>query len=120
MRIRHELSFLVPDIQKAEKGSLSYAELIYKPAMKTFSVSLRYTLFDTDGYNSRIYAYERDVPAFHTIPAHYKAGNRIYVIGNWKWKKTTMLSAKWITDIREAALKHEWRIQLSWQVNREN
>jgi len=120
MRIRHELSFLMPDIQKAEKGSLSYAELIYKPAMKPFSLSLRYSLFDTDGYNSRIYAYERDVPAYHTIPAHYNAGNRIYTVGNWKWKKTTMISAKWITDIRDAALKHEWRIQLSWQVNREN
>ena len=120
MRIRHELSLLTPDMQKVEKGSLSYAELIYKPAMKPFSLCLRYTLFDTDGYNSRIYAYERDVPAYHTIPAHYAAGNRIYAIGNLKWKKTMMISAKWITDIRDAALKHEWRIQLSWQVNSEN
>jgi hypothetical protein len=120
MRIRHELSFLKLEIQKLEKGSLSYVELIYKPAMKPFSLSVRYTLFDTEGYNSRIYAYERDVPAYHTIPAFYTAGNRIYAIINWKWKKTMLIAAKWITDIRDAGLKHEWRIQLSWQVNRDN
>jgi hypothetical protein len=31
-----------------------------------------------------------------------------------------LIAAKWITDIRDAGLKHEWRIQLSWQVNRDN
>src|SRR5690606_26578984 len=44
----------------AEKGYLVYQDVIYKP-QGMFSGNARIALFKTDGYNSRIYAFENDV-----------------------------------------------------------
>jgi hypothetical protein len=119
MRIRHEISLVKTGQNTPEKGSLSYVEFIYKPMMRSYSMSLRFTLFDSGGYDSRIYAYERDLPAFHTIPAFFGKGTRIYSVVGWKWNKTIHLSAKWLADWRSAKLQQEWRLQISWQLNRD-
>ena len=39
---------------------------------------MRYALFDTDSYNSRIYAYESDILYAFSIPAYYSKGSRLY------------------------------------------
>ena len=44
-----------------ETGYLIYQDVVYKPKSSPFSFSFRYGLFDTDSYNSRIYAYENDI-----------------------------------------------------------
>jgi hypothetical protein len=43
-------------------------------------VYLRYALFDTDGYNPRIYAYESDLLYTFSIPALYDRGSRSYAM----------------------------------------
>jgi hypothetical protein len=40
---------------------------------------MRYAIFDTDSYDSRIYAYESDILYAFSIPAYYSKGTRMYV-----------------------------------------
>jgi hypothetical protein len=46
---------------------------------RKISAGATYVLFDTDSYNSRIYAFEADVPYSYYIPFYYYRGNR-YVL----------------------------------------
>jgi hypothetical protein len=54
-------------------------DITYKPLSKPVSFSFRYALFDTDGFNSRIYAYESDVLYSFSIPAYFYKGSRTYL-----------------------------------------
>ena len=62
-----------------EKGYMMYQDLNYSPFKSKISFSARYVLFDTDTYNTRIYAYESDVLYAYSIPSYYYQGNRFYV-----------------------------------------
>lgn len=41
---------------------------------------LRYAIFDTDDYNSRVYAYENDLLYAFSIPSFYDKGSRTYIM----------------------------------------
>jgi len=68
------------DKNKTQKGYLLYQDVTYNKIGKPFSVSLRYALFQTDNYDSRIYAYENDMPGSYSIPAYYNRGSRSYIL----------------------------------------
>jgi hypothetical protein len=61
-----------------ETGWMVFADVVARPIEK-FSASARLAWFSTDGYNSRIYAYENDVPQYFYIPAFYNNGMRYYL-----------------------------------------
>jgi hypothetical protein len=61
-----------------EHGFMILQEAEVKIGRK-ISAGATYVLFDTDSYNSRIYAYEADVPYSYYIPFYYYRGNR-YVL----------------------------------------
>jgi len=63
-----------------EKGFLIYQDVIYRPDNFPVSASLRYALFSTDGWDSRIYTYENDVLYAFSVPAYYDKGQRIYLM----------------------------------------
>ncbi|MEI9956689.1 MAG: helix-hairpin-helix domain-containing protein [Ferruginibacter sp.] len=44
-----------------EQGFLIYFDVLYKPLQKPFAASVRWQYFETDSYNSRLYAYENDL-----------------------------------------------------------
>ena len=67
-----------------EVGYLLYQDIIYKPKSSPFSFSFRYGIFDTESYNSRIYAYENDVLYMFSIPAYYNRGTRTYLTIRYK------------------------------------
>lgn len=62
-----------------ESGLLIYQDLIYKQLSSPISFAVRYALFDTDSYYSRIYAYENDVLYAFSIPAYNGRGSRFYI-----------------------------------------
>ncbi|MBK5271890.1 MAG: helix-hairpin-helix domain-containing protein, partial [Bacteroidia bacterium] len=66
-----------------ENGFLSYFDIIYKPQLTPYSGVLRLQYFETDGYNSRIYAYESDVLYSYSIPAFFDQGFRYYLTLNY-------------------------------------
>jgi hypothetical protein len=67
-----------------EKGYLMYADLIYKPTLKPLSGNIRLQYFETDSYNSRLYAYENDVLFSYSIPVFYEKGYRYYLNINYE------------------------------------
>ena len=67
----------------AENGFLIYTDVSYKPLLKPFSGNIRLQYFETDGYNSRLYAYENDVLYSFSIPVFYDKGYRYYVNLNY-------------------------------------
>jgi hypothetical protein len=62
-----------------EKGYLLYQDVIYKPRKPHLKVALRYAIFDTEGYNSRIYAFEDDLLYVFSVPAYSGSGTRTYL-----------------------------------------
>lgn len=79
-----------------EQGFLSYADIIYKPLRKPYSGNVRLQYFETDSYNSRMYAYENDVLYSFSIPVFYDKGYRYYLNLNYD------LSRKWSVWFRLA------------------
>lgn len=63
----------------AEQGFLLLGDLLYRPPQRPFSAGIRLQYFETDGYASRIYAYENDVPYSFSIPVFYDRGFRCYL-----------------------------------------
>ncbi len=61
-------------------GFLVYQDLIHRPLMSPVEVTLRFALFDTDGWDARIYAFENDLVGFFSIPPHYGRGIRWYLM----------------------------------------
>ncbi len=75
----------------------------------------RCALFTTDDWNSRIYAYENDLPGTFNIPALSGKGSRIAVMLQWEPIRATELRIKYSTgDLagREAPGPSDLRIQL--------
>lgn len=70
-----------------ENGFLIYQDILYKPMGKKLSFSFRYALFETDSYDSRVYAYENDVLYYFAIPAYYRKGIRTYITTRYRIKK---------------------------------
>lgn len=80
----------VVNIQSEEpvkKGYLLYQDMHYNKPGKPFSAILRYAIFQTDGYDARIYAYENDVLGAFAIPAYYDSGSRFYILLNYAFNK---------------------------------
>ena len=63
-----------------ENGFMFYQDVKYKPLFSKLSFSVRYTFFNTESYNSRIYAYESDVLYGYSIPSFYGKGKKIYFL----------------------------------------
>ncbi|MBL4709684.1 MAG: helix-hairpin-helix domain-containing protein [Flavobacteriales bacterium] len=70
-----------------EDGLLIYQDISYKKLSFPVSFSLRYALFETDSYNSRIYAYESDVLYAFSIPAYNGIGTRFYITFKYHIKR---------------------------------
>jgi len=66
-----------------ETGWLAFQDLVLHLEKAKTECWIRYAWYNTDGYNSRIYAYENDVLYHFSIPAFYGQGHRMYL--NLKW-----------------------------------
>jgi hypothetical protein len=75
----------------AENGFLFYTDVLYKPLLKSFSGNIRLQYFETDGYNSRVYAFENDVLYSFSIPVFYDKGYRYYLNLNYDITKKLSL-----------------------------
>lgn len=78
----------------AEQGYLTYFDFIYKPLLSRLAGNIRLQYFETDGYNSRLYAYENDVLYSFSIPVFYDKGYRYYININYDVNKKITLWLK--------------------------
>lgn len=70
-----------------ERGFLIYQDIIFKPKSSPISLSLRYAIFDTDSFDSRIYAFESNMLNVFYIPAHTGKGMRAYALLRYQFAK---------------------------------
>ncbi|HNL06085.1 MAG TPA: hypothetical protein PKH93_00850, partial [Chitinophagales bacterium] len=89
LRSRAEWSWFSDGFNPREKGYAIMQDIIYKPLSQPISFNARFALFDTDSYNSRIYAYENDVLYVFSIPPYYNQGTRFYITMRYKPFKST-------------------------------
>ena len=61
-----------------ERGVFAFQDLKYSLENPRIGLSARVAFFDTDGYNTRFYAYEDDVLYAFSFPACYGNGSRWY------------------------------------------
>jgi hypothetical protein len=65
-----------------ESGYIIYQGFQVKPIKQDWSLGFRYSLFDTDSYDTRLYTFEQDVPYSFSVPAFSGKGSRFYVLLN--------------------------------------
>ncbi len=99
LRSRVEMIWYNKKEENSETGFLAFADLIYKPMMKPYSGVFRLQYFETDGYNSRLYAYENDVLYSYSIPVFYDKGYRYYLTLNYDLSKKTSFWLRWSQTI---------------------
>ena len=95
IRSRTEILWYDKKDVNEELGFLSFADVIYKPLLKKYSANARLQYFETDGYNSRIYAYENDVLFYYSIPAFFNKGFRYYFNFNYDLNAKISFWLKW-------------------------
>jgi len=123
LKSRFESSFYSK--QSNEKGFLICQDVIYRTLEKQLSMNGRVAYFHTDGYNSRLYAYENDVLYAFSIPALYNEGIRTYfnlqkTFGNsfslWlKLAATHQFARKDGSETIDPSTKTEIRVQIRYQ-----
>ncbi|MBY0477824.1 MAG: helix-hairpin-helix domain-containing protein [Chitinophagaceae bacterium] len=79
----------------SSSGFLAFFDVFYKPMLSAFSVNMRLQYFETDDFNSRIYAFENDVLYSFSIPAFSDKGYRYYVNLSYDLTKKISLWARW-------------------------
>ncbi len=78
-----------------ETGFMGFADIIYKPMMKPVAVTCRLGYFETDSYNSRVYAFENDLLYSFSIPARFGKGFHYYFLVNYDWNRSLTTSLRW-------------------------
>lgn len=85
--------------QQKKTGWLMYHDVTYRLVQSRIGVSARYAIFDIDGYEARIYAYERDVLYSNSIPAYFSKGSRYYFVVSWSVTRNFDIYTKWSQTI---------------------
>lgn len=92
-KTRMELSWF--EHQDKEQGFLAYQDVIYNWKKFPLKSTLRFLVFDTEGYNSRIYTFENDLLYNYAIPAFSDRGMKFYILFKYKIIKNLTVWAKY-------------------------
>lgn len=92
LKTRIEIARYKNGIAVPELGFLLYQDLSYN--FDKFRFSTRFAIFDTDTYNTRMYAYENDLLYNFSVPAYYYKGSRFYFNCRYRFSKAFLLEAR--------------------------
>ncbi|HZF63286.1 MAG TPA: helix-hairpin-helix domain-containing protein [Chitinophagaceae bacterium] len=93
-RARSEMVWFGKKTAASEEGVLFFVDAQWR-TQKSWNANLRLQYFETDGYNSRIYAYENDVLFSYSIPAFFNKGSRYYFNLNYDVGKVFSVWVRW-------------------------
>lgn len=74
LRVRGEYCGFRANGVRREQGFLGFGDLIWKNYRQLTRIMFRLLYISTDGYGSRIYAYESAIPGLYSIPPHSGEG----------------------------------------------
>lgn len=92
LELRSRAEFALFSQIESSRGYVLMQDIIFKPVDFPISFTTRLVLFDTDDYDSRIYAFENDILYEFYIPAYFYQGMRYYL--NLRWKIASLLTAE--------------------------
>jgi hypothetical protein len=92
------------EFEEKQPGYLIYQDILYRPARFPLEVTFRYALFDTEGYDSRIYVYENDVLYAFSVPSYFDRGQRAYLMLRYKAMKNLNI---WLRIARTKFTNHK-------------
>ncbi len=92
MSFRTRLEWTNADAGKGqEDGYLLAQDFLYKPIGSRLSGTMRFALFHSDGYASRMYMYENDLLYAFSLRPYYHHGQRFYINLRYKpWNPLTL------------------------------
>lgn len=77
-----------------QNGFLIYADVVYSAIKKPFAINGRFEVFHTDGFDTRLYAYESDVLYYYAFVPLYDKGVRYYLSARYELIKNIDLWLK--------------------------
>lgn len=99
-----------------DHGYLLSQDIFFSTGRLPFRFWLRFSLFSTQSYNTRLYAWENDMLNTFSIPALYGEGSRTFIMTSWKPVNTIEIRFKYSVTLREIgeakALIHDCRAQM--------
>jgi hypothetical protein len=87
LRNRVELLWYNKKGAAPEQGFLINIDAFYQTLLQPFAFNMRLQYVETDGFNSRIYAYENDLLYSYAIPGFYGKSFRYYFNFQFKWRR---------------------------------
>ncbi len=85
-------------------GFLAYQEAVVRPLSSPLSGAVRFTIFDTKDYDSRVYAFENDLFSALSIPAFAGRGSRYFINLSWRVRKWFQLEGRFEQTIQRLAV----------------
>jgi hypothetical protein len=73
----------ISDEESTEQGWLMYQDIQYAFQNIPLKLYARYAIFDTESWDSRVYAWENDVLYAFSVPAMYDKGTRSYFLAKY-------------------------------------
>jgi hypothetical protein len=95
LRSRLETTDFIREGTEKSVGVGLFQDVIIRPKKFPINLTFRYALFDSESYDSRLYAYEQDVLYFYSIPAYSGVGSRYYVVARFRIKRNIDFWVKW-------------------------
>jgi hypothetical protein len=86
-------SYSLTDISSS--GFMIYQDVIFRPVGFPLSFSMRYAVFDTDDFDTAIYAYENDLLGESYIPAYHRKGYRTYINVRYRPDRSSTFEFRW-------------------------
>ncbi|TVQ14172.1 MAG: helix-hairpin-helix domain-containing protein [Bacteroidetes bacterium] len=77
-----------------QQGFLIYQDVSYRNFASPWAITARYAIFDTDGFDARIYAYENDVLYAFSFPFYSDKGHRAYIVARYRVNRNIDLQAR--------------------------
>jgi opacity protein-like surface antigen len=82
------------------KGYLLLQDISYTTGRRPLSIWLRYSMFNTDSYDSGIYTWENDILNSYSVPVLYGNGNRFCLMASWKPVRSTELRFRYSQTVK--------------------
>lgn len=89
IRLKSKVEFVTFRAASRDKdnGVLLQQDILFKPKSFPLDITVRYALFKTDSYYSRIYSFENNALYTYSIPSYYYEGSRAYILLRYKFLK---------------------------------
>lgn len=96
-------------MERKSFGILCYQQLTLSSQKQNLRLHVRYTLFKTDNYKSRLYAYENDLLYSFSIPAYYGSGQSAFVMMKYKMRHHWRFWFRYAYLMKEPPVNQEHR-----------